>query len=196
VADWQVVGYAADPVPGDPVVVRLGGNRYLDIAAAMKNAARLLRELDAADSQADSVAALLETRDTVVDDVAKAEARYQAAGDALVTYANVLDSAQISARNAATSATYAEERRVEAEKSANRYRRDRARAIDAVNFEEANRLKRLAQLKQTEADEEADSIQQQRTVVESAVQDRDQAAQHAIEQIQAITANDELNDDW
>ncbi|MDR2113758.1 MAG: hypothetical protein LBO75_00590, partial [Bifidobacteriaceae bacterium] len=172
-------------------MVRLGGNRYLDIAAAMKNAARLLRELDAADSQADSVAALLETRDTVVDDVVKAEARYQAAGDALVEYAAVLDSAQVSARNAATSATYAEERRWDAEKLVNRYRRDRARALDAVNFEEAARLRRLIQLKQTEADEEATSIAQHRTVVESAIQDRDQAAQRTMDQIQAITANDE-----
>ena len=99
-SDWSAVGRTVDPTPGDPVVVADGARRYRQVADAINRCAQNLRALEAGASQAESVTALLESRDTIVDGVVKAENRYRVAADALDSYAQVLDRVQTDTLNA------------------------------------------------------------------------------------------------
>ena len=103
--DWSVVGFESDPVPGDPVVVRQGGNDYVGVADAIKKCADSLRALDAGGSRgSESVEALLEARDDILSKVEVAEGRYRSAGNALVEYAGALERAQTDSLNALAAA--------------------------------------------------------------------------------------------
>ena len=99
-SDWSVVGRSVDPVPGDPVVVADGAARYRQVADVINRCAQSLRALEAGSSRAESVAALLESRDMIVDGVVKAENRFRVAADALDSYAKVLDRVQTDTLNA------------------------------------------------------------------------------------------------
>ena len=81
-SDWSVLGFDCDPVPGDPVAVRAGAVSWTALADQISHCAQSLRALEAGASRgADSVAALLEARDEIVDQVGAMEARYRQAGD-------------------------------------------------------------------------------------------------------------------
>lgn len=94
-SDWSAVGWERDPVPGDPAVVRQGGRNYIEVADRIKQSAESLRALEAgASTRAQSVTALLEQRDELVDGIWQVEGRYRSAGEALEAYASALDLAQ------------------------------------------------------------------------------------------------------
>ena len=50
-SDWSAVGYASDPVPGDPVVVCQGALDYQRMADSIASCAQALRSLDAGGSR-------------------------------------------------------------------------------------------------------------------------------------------------
>lgn len=201
-SDWSALGLVSDPTPGDPGVVRGGAVRYRDIADAIRRCADNLRALDAgATGRAESVTALLEQRDTLVDGVDKAERRYRSAGDALETYSTALDRVQADTLNALYAARQAVWERDEA--------RDNQRYYEQLAEEYANveddsgfghdqwvRYTNLARNARAEAVEAQGRIDNQIQVVHNAIQERDQAAQAAINAIQHVTASDGLNEGW
>lgn len=201
-SDWSALGLVSDPTPGDPGVVRGGAVRYRDIADAIRRCADNLRALDAgATGRAESVTALLEQRDTLVDGVDKAEGRYRSAGDALETYSTALDRVQADTLNALYAARQAVWERDEA--------RDNQRYYEQLAEEYANveddsgfghdqwvRYTNLARNARAEAVEAQGRIDNQIQVVHNAIQERDQAAQAAINAIQHVTASDGLNEGW
>lgn len=202
--DWSAVGLPADPTPGDPAVVRDGAQRYLGVADAIKACAANLRALDAGDSsQAESVRALMETRDTIVDGVNAAEARYRSAGSALETYAFRLDQVQ----SDTLLALYAAQNAVAVREDATRRRRqfeelaeDYEAAADEHGQDQYALYTRLAGWADEDvADAEAE-IGRQVEAIQTAVSERDQAAQNAIDAIKgAVEADglsDSLWDDW
>lgn len=80
-SDWSVLGFDCDPVPGDPVAVWAGAVSWAALADQISHCAQSLRALEAGASRgADSVAALLEARDEIVDQVGVMKARYRQAG--------------------------------------------------------------------------------------------------------------------
>ena len=90
-AAWSAAGFGSAPIPGDPDTVRHGGHSYLDIARTIDTTVRGLRTLDLESTVSEAIDALGETARTVADDIAKAEARYRATGNALVSYADAQD---------------------------------------------------------------------------------------------------------
>ena len=72
------------------------------------------------------MAALLESRDKVVDDVGKAEGRYRSAGSALTTYATALDRVQTETLHALTQARSAKAEAEAEESLQHRYHTSRA----------------------------------------------------------------------
>lgn len=93
-SDWSVVGYAGDPTPGDPVVVRDGGQRYTQVADAINRCVATLRNLEAGACQSQAVEALMGTKKDILDGLGKAEGRYRNAGEALTSYFTVLEQVQ------------------------------------------------------------------------------------------------------
>ncbi|WP_371174324.1 hypothetical protein [Buchananella felis] len=172
------------------------------MADAIKRCADNLRALDVATSgQAESVTALLEQRDTLIDGIGKAEGRYRAAGEALETYSAALDRVQADTLNALYAAGQAKWERDEARDN-QRYYQDLADDYAGTDDDSSYghdqwvRYTRLANSAGQDAVDAQNRIDNQVQVVENAVQERDQAAQTAIDAIQGVTATDGLNDGW
>lgn len=202
-SDWSAVGRTVDPTPGDPVVVADGATRYRQVADAINRCAQNLRALEAGASQAESVTALLESRDTIVDGVVGAENRYRVAADALDSYAQVLDRVQTDTVNALYAAKDAVTDRDEANRMKAHYQSLADEHHATTNTDDGGgddgsyaHYTRLCHSCGADADAAQSRIDAQIQIVDQAVADRDRAAQQAIDAIETVTAADGLNDSW
>lgn len=195
-SDWSPLSLASDPTPGDPTQVRGGGRRYREVANAIARAASTLRALEAGASQADSVSALLETRDDIVDQISNAEGRYRTVGDALVTYSYTLDRVQADTATALSRARTAQREVDFAERLQRYYRRLAEDANDPDQAEQRAEYRRKENRYRGDASDARGEVESQQQVVAAAVADRDTAAQTAIDQIEQITSSDGLTDSW
>lgn len=196
-SDWSAVGYASDPIPGDPVVVRQGALDYQRMADSIASCAQALRSLDAGGSRgSQAVAALLETRDDLLDKVGVAEGRYREAGGALEEYAGALDRAQSDSLNALAAAKSAQADAMEARTRAERMRASAEEyPADGDAGDDRARYMRLAGA--ADADEAAAQgrVAAQKEIIDHAVSERDIAAERAIEIINGA-CGDGLADSW
>jgi hypothetical protein len=193
-ADWSALDLGSDPIPGDYDIVLSGGRDYLAVADAIKDAEKKLRSLDlgsAVVSQA--VDALNETSGKVADNIGKAEARYRATGQALLTYAPALETAQQDSLDALTLANSARSAADSASNDKQHYLRlamdeaDPARALTYTNLADG------LDADSASANSHLGNAQQK---VHEAMTSRDRAAQSAIDDIHAITEHDGLHDSW
>ena len=195
--DWSSVDRDCDPTPGDPVVVRDGGQKYQTIAGALSRAAATLRRLNGgASSGSDSVVALLEDCDEIAEQLSTAQNRYQAAGDALVTYAYALDQIQATTLQALYTANRARESMAENNRLADQYARWASYADTPERAEDCAYYLRMEAAYRTAATGDQSTIDQQKQIIDQAVADRDRAANAAISQIEDVTSTDGLNDSW
>jgi hypothetical protein len=192
-ADWSVLGYWSDPIPGDPVSVRSGGTRYKNVASAISRAVTTLRALDDAESDAKSVDVILEKKDEVADSIQKAHDRYQTTGQALQDYAYALDRAQDQARAALSAAQTAESNADYYDSLATKYN---SWASWADDDDDAKYYRRKRDAAREDASDYRNQVSSYRQQVVAAQSDRDTAAQTAINQIEDITSADGLNDSW
>ena len=188
-SDWSVLGFDCDPVPGDPVAVRAGAVSWTALADQISHCAQSLRALEAGASRgADSVAALLEARDEIVDQVGVMEARYRQAGAALEEYAVVLDRAQSESLQAWYAARDAQGELDAAVGRSESFTRSAQDAGVAGDDEEQARCTRLAGAAEADAACARGRIAAQQQVVTAAVEQRDAAAVRAMGLIAAALA--------
>ena len=188
-SDWSVLGFDCDPVPGDPVAVRAGAVSWTALADQISHCAQSLRALEAGASRgADSVAALLEARDEIVDQVGVMEARYRQAGVALEEYAVVLDRAQSESLQAWYAARDAQGELDAAVGRSESFARSAQDAGAAGDDEERARCTRLAGAAEADAACARGRIAAQQQVVTAAVEQRDAAAVRAMGLIAAALA--------
>ncbi len=155
-----------------------------------------MRTLEAGVSNVDSVKALLESRDKVVDSVGVAEGRYRAAGNALTAYATVLDRVQADTLRALHAAQAAAGDGADAAGDQARYHQQAQDAKDAGDAEAQDKWEKKEAAAKADAAHSSSVVAAQKQVVEQAVTDRDAAARTAIEAITSSTSNDGLNDSW
>ncbi len=155
-----------------------------------------MRTLEAGVSNVDSVKALLESRDKVVDSVGVAEGRYRAAGNALTAYATVLDRVQADTLQALHAAQAAAGDGADAAGDQARYHQQAQDAKDAGDAEAQDKWEKKEAAAKADAAHSSSVVAAQKQVVEQAVTDRDTAARTAIEAITSSTSNDGLNDSW
>lgn len=188
-SDWSALGFDCDPVPGDPVAVRAGAVSWTALADQISHCAQSLRALEAGASRgADSVAALLEARDEIVDQVGVMEARYRQAGAALEEYAVVLDRAQSESLRAWYAARDAQGELDAAVGRSESFTRSAQEAGAAGDDEERARCTRLAGAAEADAACARGRIAAQQQVVTAAVEQRDAAAVRAMGLIAAALA--------
>ncbi|PJI95128.1 intein [Luteimicrobium subarcticum] len=140
-----------------------------------------------------AVDAVMDRKDDVISDIRKAHGRYEAAGNALVTYAGVLDRVQADTLAALNKAIDALDESADATGTKSRWQQF---ADDATDPHEKT-------VYQHKADAAGDQVTAAHGVVnaakgdiDTAVSDRDRAADNAISQITDIAAHDDLNDSW
>ena len=194
---WSALGFDCDPVPGDPVAVRAGAVSWTALADQISHCAQSLRALEAGASRgADSVAALLEARDEIVDQVGVMEARYRQAGAALEEYAVVLDRAQSESLQAWYAARDAQGELDAAVGRSESFTRSAQDAGVAGDDEERARCTRLAGAAEADAACARGRIAAQQQVVTAAVEQRDAAAVRAMGLIAAAKDADGVADSW
>lgn len=159
------------------------------MADQISHCAQSLRALEAGVSRgADSVAALLEARDEIVDQVGAMEARYRQAGAALEEYAVVLDRAQSESLQAWYAARDAQGELDAAVGRSESFTRSAQDAGVAGDDEEQARCTRLAGAAEADAACARGRIAAQQQVVTAAVEQRDAAAVRAMGLIAAALA--------
>jgi hypothetical protein len=190
------LGLGSDPTPGDPEVVRAGGNDYIAVADKIQRASSVLTALEAGASQAESTQALLDAKGDAVDSLGNAEARYRAAGQALVEYSHALDRVQAATYEALIAARLAQADADRADQDARRWDRVADDTTDPDQAGERARCRSRARECRADASSARRDVDSQREAAEQAQRERDAAAQRAIEEIESITAHDGLNDSW
>ena len=167
------------------------------MADQISHCAQSLRALEAGASRgADSVAALLEARDEIVDQVGAMEARYRQAGDALEEYAVVLDRAQSESLQAWYAARDAQGELDAAVGRSESFTRSAQDAGVAGDDEERARCSRLAGAAEADAACARGRIAAQQQVVTAAVEQKDAAAVRAMGLIAAAKDADGVADSW
>jgi hypothetical protein len=195
--DWSPVGWASDPTPGDPVVVRTGGQQFQGIAAKLTRTAATLRAMAAgATYGSQSVAALLENRDELLGQIETAATRYQTAGDSLVDYSYALDRVRATTSQALARAKSAQWDMDENTRLAKLYDRLADQADTPDQADQRTRYLRLQSARWDDVTDAQTRIGTEQQVVAQAVVERDQAAQASSDRIEQITSNDGLNDSW
>lgn len=192
-ADWSAAGFGTDPVPGDPDLVRRGGQSYLDTARTIDSTVRGLRTLDLNGTVSEAIDALGETARTVADDIAKAEARYRATGNALVTYSATLAAAQDDSLAALRRAQAAQGDAADAQQERRRYLH---LSEDATDPAEALRYETLADSAGTDARHASAAAGAAHQDILDAARRRDRAAESARDDIENTTSGDDLGDSW
>jgi hypothetical protein len=192
-ADWSALDLATDPVPGDPSIVRAGGQDYVDVAAAISRTATRLRSLSLEGTVSEALETLGETARTVADDISRAQTRYRETGNALIDYASTLESAQAESLSALYAAR---EARTEQESAAGAQRRYVSLASDATDPATALRYENLADDARGESGLAASRVTGAQGRVHDAVGERDRAAESARTRIENTTADDGLGDSW
>jgi hypothetical protein len=192
-SDWSPVGLDADPTPGDPVLVLAGGQEYLDVADSIDSAAAAMSRLDVDGTISQAVDALMSTKEDTIGDVRRAHGRYEAAGEALVDYAQALERVQAETLAALEQARQAQEASTSAAGTRDQFQ---DLADSATDEEQRREYQQQADRADGDADEAAATISSARSTVETAVSDRDRAADDAISRIEDITGSDDLNDGW
>ncbi|MFT4136586.1 hypothetical protein [Microbacterium sp.] len=191
--DWSAAGFAHDPIPGDPDHVRRGGQSYLEIAGTIQRTATRLRTLGLDGTVSEAIDALAVTASAVADDISRAEARYRATGNALVSYSSQLASAQDESVIALRRAQAAQGAAEEAQDGRRRYLRLADSTADPT---ETLRLERLADAAGAEVRHADAAAQGARDDILAAAARRDRAAESARASIENTTSGDDLGDTW
>lgn len=192
-SDWSAVDYSTDPVPGNPTIVLNGGNDYIEVADAIADAAAAIAVITKNEMTSKAVDALQENGEKVSADIVKAEARYRETGLALIAYAPVLESAQTESASALTDAQGAKDNESTSQYYATYYLQ---LSEDSTDPAEKQEYKTLADQYDDDVTAARGAVTSARSRIETAMSDRDKAANTAIDRITDITGSDDLNDGW
>jgi hypothetical protein len=183
----------SDPTPGDPVLVLSGGQEYQEVARSIDNAASAMSRLDVDGTISQAVDSLMEAKEDTIGEIRKAHTRYVAAGDALVGYASALERVQSETLAALERARDAQDAAQAASGSKDRWQELADSAKDETEKQE---YQQKADQAGGDAEAAQSTISSAQGTIESAVSDRNRAADHAVDQIEEITSSDDLNDGW
>ncbi|MFI2104616.1 polymorphic toxin-type HINT domain-containing protein [Isoptericola sp. NPDC019693] len=175
------------------MLVLSGGQDYLEVAGSIDDAAGAMSRLDVAGTISQAVDALMETKEDTVSEIRRAHSRYQATGEALVDYASVLERVQSETLHALERARAARDAADSAAGSRDRFQ---DLADSATDAEEKREYQQQAEAAGGSADDANGRAAAARSDIESAVSDRDRAANDAVARIEDITGGDDLNDSW
>lgn len=192
-ADWTPVGYASDPVPGDPNHVDLVGRMYIGTADSIHRAVQNLQTaLDENFGQAETIDAIREVAGDVADRIERAQERYRGVGDAMVVYAPRLRTAQTDSANALQRAIDAQSSGATADRMV-AYYQDRIDdpATPPANLPALRSSLSTWEIKASAAEGNVGGASQD---VADAIAIRDAAAAVAIQAIREVENSGDLND--
>jgi hypothetical protein len=179
--DWSPLGLTGDPVPGDPPVIRAGGQAFEQAGQALADLAARLRAVPNCRSRAMSVAVLERRREGLAEALALAAPVFQEAGRVLAEFAFVVDQLQQDAawslsraRQALEDATFADRRR-------ETWLADSRRAAEPSYEREFYAVK--ARLAAQEAAEAREVVRQRGQAVEQVAAEWERAARRTMDRI-------------
>jgi hypothetical protein len=192
--DWSCLGYAKDPVPGDPQKVYLHAVKLSNTAAAITTAKQNLTNLTMqANNKGKAIEKILEDINAVKVAITKVESRFEDASDALDAYYPELDDAQDKSLAAWNKADPLKEVLEKAQKLRDSYHKQYNKSIDPEEREDLKDLYVEQVQKIYAANVELNKAKQK---VEEAIAERDQAAEKCIQYFCDINWNSCIKDTW
>ncbi len=194
-ADWSPLGLGADPVPGDPDKVDLIGRLYIGTADSIDRAAGdLIRMLDDRFGQAESIDAIRSEAEDVERRIRRAEERYRGVGEAMVSYAPALRTAQTDSARALQQAIDAQTAVAQADRMIDYYEG----RVNDPSTPPANLAGYQTELGEWTAKRITSSagLGSSETTLTEAVAARDAAAGVAVSAIRLVESTGDLNDSW
>lgn len=190
--DWSPLGYASNPVPGDPELVQSSATTFRQTATRLSEAATGLRRLDDSDLESDATQALWSNAREIEGLLTQAFDRYDKAAHALGGYAPVLARSQAEAVAALQAASSASSDCQRASRNAHDLWWAAKTTIDPED--RAQFIQAFHQAK-SQADMASSNVYAARAKVEAAITARDTGANNAARQIHDAISGRELNDD-
>jgi len=191
---WLVLGFPADPVPGDPGVVRSYAAAYAKVAESISDASTRLKTIgDKHDSESEFVSKFRNEAVTVADKISKAHHRYAGVATAVANYADPLEDAQNQADAALRLAQSAYDSHQSNTLLAEKYQNELT-YNSALSDADKQHYTQLLQHAQTQTNDNLDGINHAKALLQAAMDARDDAANRAANQIENVENTGGLND--
>lgn len=191
-SDWTPLDWHEDPVPGTPYVIEDGAAQMAVVATTIADAARNLREIASVEGQVSlAVDAFRERAREAASQIELVRERYARTSEALAAYVEPLREAQQWSQDALTAATSAREDLLQAEADAYTASQELSYAIDETGRQSAEEALTAAHGRVTTAES---SLSDARTLLYSAIDHRDAAAETAMGLIDGAMEINDLND--
>lgn len=196
--NWHPLA-TADPVPGDPAVVRSSADDYANVATSIASARSRTRKLGLEKAESQTVAKLDEAAREIDDSLAAVATRYGEVGAALAAYATALSHAQSEARRLWREARASQESADNAQGDVTRAQRalDDAEALEAADGTPVPWAVRQRVVDATDSvTTSRANVQQRRDDLAVVVATVGKAAAAAARAVRATVKSSPINDRW
>ncbi|WP_194949775.1 putative T7SS-secreted protein [Actinomyces trachealis] len=191
-ADWSPLGYASDPVPGDPLIVAGAAQTFQGIAEEISKAESHLRNISI-NGQGEAIHKIRQKCDELADKIKKAHTICDGADDALNPYVEVLESVQ------ETSLKELENARVHKAEGKNAYQ-DRELVREQYNAsqdpQQRNELRNEFMRHDARLRHEMAEVDAARRRLQNAIDERNVAAETAARNLRGLVSESGLKDSW
>jgi hypothetical protein len=192
--NWMILGYESDPVPGDPGVVRKFAADYAGVAQAIADASTRLRSIaDRQDSESEFISKFRSQASEVATDIDKAHERYAGVAGAMAGYAPSLEEAQTRAKSALNLAQGSSPSFQLHTMEVNKYTQD-LQYDTSLTPDERQHFTLLLHTAQHQLDAATQDLAHAKTMLQSAIDERDAAASRASGKIQNVQDSGGIND--
>ncbi len=193
-SDWSPLDQWSDPIPGEPTEVRKHAAHYTAVADAIALAATRLQTIaDYQTSQSKFVDEFRSNASRVASDISKAQTRYASVGAATAGYATPLENAQNDADAALIRARNARDDANTVQVHIQHYTNELMYNSALTDDEKQDYTRRLQQY-QTDSGHYEQTISSAKAALQRAIDDRDKAAQHAINLISETQDSNGISD--
>lgn len=190
--DWSPIGFACDPVPGDPLAVAGAAKTFQHTADEISKAESHLRNISM-NGQGEAIEKIREKCSDLANNIQKAHTICDGVDDALNPYVEVLETAQES------SLTELENARTHMAERDNAYRQReavRAQYNASQDAQQRNDLRSEFMRWNNKVQAEADQIHAARRRLQDVIDRRDSAAKTAAGKLRDLVGNSGLKDSW
>lgn len=190
--DWSPIGFACDPVPGDPLAVTSAAQTFQHTADEISKAESNLRNISI-NGQGEAIDKIREKCSDLANNIQKAHTICDGVDDALNPYVEVLETAQES------SLTELENARTHTAERDNAYQQREAVRTQynaSQDAQQRNDLRSEFIRWDNKVQAEADQIHAARRRLQDVIDRRDSAAETAAGKLRDLVSNSGLQDSW
>lgn len=190
--DWSPIGFASDPVPGDPLTVASAAKTFQNTADEISKAESHLRNISI-NGQGEAIHKIRQKCDELAEKIQKAHKICDGVDDALNPYVEVLESAQeVSLKELQNAQTH----KAECENAYRHRENIREQYNSSQDAQQRNDLRTQFLQWDNKLKQEGEQVEAARRRLQDAIEGRDSAAETAASKLRELVGNSGLKDSW